>query len=154
MVLTARLLWIHGFAGLAVWLAGYWAGLEYVVAFLYLLVLGNEARTIKGRRPSVRLLAALTWQLPAFLMVFSLITGLNPLKPYDYTIFVLGFWLAPVLPWLALLPPGDLAYPSYYYGLIVSPFLLSFMIWAFSGKTNPLAVFQHRIFGDTKDCVN
>ncbi|MGI6435013.1 MAG: hypothetical protein ACOX0F_06620 [Syntrophomonadaceae bacterium] len=154
MVLTARLLWIHGFAGAAVWLSSYWAGLEYVVALLYLLVLGSEARAMRDREAGERFLISLAWQLPAFFMALILLTGWNPMQPYDYAIFILGFWLTPVLPWLALLPPSGLAYPSYYYGLIISPLLLSLWIWVFSSKINPLAAYKHRIFGSAKDCVD
>ncbi len=132
MVLTARLLWIHVFAGIAVWLSSYWAGLEYPVVALYLFVLAREAGSMRKYRPLKRLLISLAWQLPAYFMVFTLLTGLNPMAPYDYAIFILGFWLTPILPCLALLPPAALAHPLYYYGLIISPALLSLWIWVFA----------------------
>lgn len=153
MALTARLLWIHVFAGTAVWLSSYWAGLEYAVASLYLLALGYEARSARNRQAAKRLVISLAWQLPGIFMAWILAGGWNPFQPYDYAIFILGFWLTPVLPWLALLPPGSLAHPAYFYGLIGSPFLLSLWILVFSSKINPLAVCKHRIFGGAKDCV-
>ncbi len=152
-MITLRLLWIHIFAWGAVWLMSYWSGWEYLAAVLYLLVITLEADSLRGVEWGKRLLSSLAWQIPGFSMAFILLTGWDPGGIYNYAIFLLLFWMTPILPWLALLPPSDLAYPSYYYGLIGGAPLLALWIWTFSGKINPLAVFKHNKLGSAKDCV-
>ena len=152
-MVTLRLLWIHIFAWGAVWLSSYWAGLEYMAALLYLVVISREAMSLRGSKSVQRILAASLWQAPRYVMAFILLTEWNPFEIYNYTIFILIFWMTPILPWLALLPSTSLAYPSYYYGLLMGAPFLSFWIWVFSSKINPLAAFKHSRFGSTKDCV-
>lgn len=150
---TLRLLWIHTFAWGAVWLMSYWAGWEYLAAGLYLLVIGLEARNLWDLPWEKRFISALVWQIPGYAMAIILLTGWNPGGIYDYAIFLLEFWMTPIMPWLVLLPPSGLEFPCYYYGLIAGSPCLSLWIWVFSAKINPLAVFKHSKFGGAKDCV-
>lgn len=148
---TLRLLWIHVFAWGAVWLTSYWTGLEYLAAGLYLFIIGLEANSLSSLKWPKRLFTALAWQIPGYILAVIQLTGWNPGGIYYYAIFLLEFWMTPILPWLALLPPSGLAYPSYYYGLIAGAPLLSLWIWIGSGKINPLAVYKHSKFGGAKD---
>ncbi len=150
---TLRLLWIHLFAWISVWLLSYWPGWEYLAAVLYLVVLSREAGTLRGVAWGKRLSAALLWQFPGWIMMLALLTGWNPCGICDYAIFGLIFWTTPVLPWLVLLPVGNLACPWHYYGMMAAVPLLGLWIWIFSGKINPPAVFKHSRFGSAKDCA-
>ena len=152
-MITLRLLWIHVFAWGAVWLFSYWSGMEYIAALLYLIVISREALSIRGCKVGRRIMASLLWQVPGYLMTIILLTGWNPWQIYNYAIFILSFWMTPVLPWMSLFKSSSFAYPAYYYGLLISAPFLSLWVWVFSIKINPLAAFKHSIFGSTKDCV-
>ncbi|MGI6469151.1 MAG: hypothetical protein GXZ09_06795 [Syntrophomonadaceae bacterium] len=151
-MVALRLLWIHVFAWFTVWLFSYWAGMEYIAAVLYLIIISREALSLQGCQLGQRIMAALLWQLPAYLMTVILLTGWNPGQIYNYAIFILSFWMTPLLPWLSLFKSSSLAYPAYYYGLLISAPILSIWVWLFSSTINPLAAYKHR-FGVTKDCV-
>ena len=59
-------------------------------------------------------------------------------------------------PAFALVVPvqiSSLAYPAYYYGLLISAPILSIWVWLFSSTINPLAAYKHR-FGVTKTVFN
>lgn len=121
MVAVIRLLGIHVFAVLAVWLGSYMAGLDIVLSLIYLIVISMEIKSLQKESYLTRGITALLWLgIPAFL---SLITVF---RLSDIGIFILEFWFTPILPILSLKPyvfPSGR--PLYYYALLWLPVVMA-----------------------------
>ena len=89
-MVALRLLWIHVFAWFTVWLFSYWAGMEYIAAVLYLIIISREA-LIPARVPAgSAYYGSLVMAASAYLMTVILLTGWNPGQIYNYAIFILS----------------------------------------------------------------
>lgn len=126
LVNIIRLYFIHITAIAAGILSSYFSGLDIIVAFLYVLIIGIEARRAYQLSRRKQILTALIWQAPGLFLAFILITSNNFLGVYEYAIFIIQFWLTPLLGLISL--AGVYLYldkPLYYYLLIYLPLICS-----------------------------
>jgi signal transduction histidine kinase len=120
----SRLYFIHITAIAAGILSTYFPGMDILVALLYLLLIGFEARRAYQLPRWKQSLTALIWQAPGILWALILITSFNLMGVYEYAIFLLQFWFTPLLGVISL--SGWYFYfdkPIYYYLLIYLPFI-------------------------------
>lgn len=116
-MVALRLLGIHIFAVLAVWLGMYFPGLDIFLSFIYLIIISQEIYDLRGESLLVKGVAGLLWLgLP---LILSLITYF---KIISEGIFLLIFWYTPILPLLSIRTyVFSNGLPLYYYILLVSP---------------------------------
>ena len=126
LVNIIRLYFIHITAIAAGILSSYFPGMDIIVAFLYLLIIGIEAQRAYKLAWRKRIAAALFWQAPGLFLAFILITAYDFMGVYEYAIFMMQFWLTPLLGLISM--AGIYFYldkPIYYYLLIYLPFISS-----------------------------
>ncbi len=121
MVKILRLLGVHLFAALAIWLSTYVVGLDIFLSWLYLIIITGEVKSLREEKVEVKWLGALLWLMPPLLLSFMTVFHLNNL-----TIFLLSFWYTPLLPLLSIKPYLFAnGVPLYYYFLVTLPILFS-----------------------------
>lgn len=126
LVNLLRLFFIHITAIAAGVLSSYFPGMDIIVALLYLLIIGMEARRACDLPWWKRSITALIWQAPGLFFAVVLITSFNVMGVYEYAIFIIQFWFTPLLGLVSL--AGLYFYldkPIYYYLLILLPFISS-----------------------------
>ncbi len=127
-ILTAilRLYLIHIGAFLAVGLSTYYPPWDILLVFIYLLIIGLEARTLKMWSPGSRWKIILAWQGPGILLLGLIISNLTIWDLSNYAFFIMLFWYTPLMPLLSLLP-GIIwrGWPLYYYLLLALPFIMA-----------------------------
>lgn len=131
MIKILRLLGIHLFAALAIWLSTYIVGLDILLSLLYLTIITGEVKSLREEKTMIKGLAAFFWLLPPLLLSFMTVFHLNYL-----TIFLLGFWYTPLLPLLSIKPYLFASgIPLYYYFLVSLPLLFSIHFYFLTRKT-------------------
>ncbi|NLO21139.1 MAG: hypothetical protein GX119_03975 [Syntrophomonadaceae bacterium] len=126
LVNLIRLYFIHITAVAAGILSSYFPGMDIIVALLYLLIIGMEARRAYKLPWWKQGMTALIWQAPGLFFALILITTFDFMGVYEYAIFIIQFWLTPLLGLVSL--SGVYLYldkPIYYYLLICLPFISS-----------------------------
>ncbi len=119
MRITSRLLIIHFFAILAVWLSTYLVGLDILMSLLYIVVISIEIYNLRYENKKVKWLSGILWlALPLLLSVLTIF------KLYNLAIFLLVFWFTPIIPLISLKTSFFANYPFYYYVLVSLPFIL------------------------------
>lgn len=121
MSAVARLLAIHIFAVLAIWLSTYIVGLDIILSLVYLVVISMEIRDLRKESVITKRIAALLWLgIP---ITLSIMTDFNL---NSLAIFILEFWFTPILPILSLKPYVFASgRPLYYYILIYLPVVMA-----------------------------
>lgn len=138
MRIVARLYFIHIFAWLAIWLAGYYPGLDILMAAAYLLVISAQIRSLHKDSKYAAAKVFFIWQAPG--IIFSLIS----LLPWlwwgikEYAFFLLMFWYTPVIPLLSLLQWVVAGYPLYYYLLLALPLIYGLLFIALTRNKQPV----------------
>jgi hypothetical protein len=103
----------------------YYPGLDIILSILYFVLLWEEGkytyRTVRNAKKQAFIAAI--WQLPGLILGISVIIGLERVLDFaTYFVFILEFWVTPILPLISLLPTWTiLDRPVYYY-------LLFFMV--------------------------
>lgn len=122
MLAVSRLLGIHFFAALAIWLSTYIVGLDILLSLVYLVVISMEISSLRKEPVVTKSIAGLLWLgIP---IILSIMTGF---KLSSLAIFILEFWFTPILPILSLKPYVFASgRPLYYYILIYLPFIMVF----------------------------
>ncbi|NLB89292.1 MAG: hypothetical protein GX790_08730 [Syntrophomonadaceae bacterium] len=121
MLAAIRLLIIHVFAALAIWLCTYIAGLDIILSLVYLVVISMEISSIKNESLLTKGVTALLW-----LGIPTLLSIITSFRLSNIGIFILEFWFTPILPILSLKPyVFESGRPLYYYALIWLPVLMA-----------------------------
>ena len=121
-----RLYFIHICAFLAVGLSTYYPPWDILLAFLYLLVVGIEARKLEPYASGSRRAVILAWQGPGILLFLFIISHTTVWDLSNYAFFVMLFWYTPLMPVLSLLPGiAWRGWPLYYYLLLALPFIMT-----------------------------
>lgn len=138
MLAVIRLLGIHIFAVLAIWLSTYLPGLDILLSLVYLAVINMEIRSLEKETIITKGIAALLWLgIPAYL---SIITSF---RLSDIGIFLLEFWFTPILPILSLKPyVFDSGRPFYYYALIWLPVVMAVHFFLLVRRRNEVSIFR------------
>ncbi len=120
-MVALRLLSIHIFAILAVWLSMYFPGLDIFLSFIYLIIISREIYDLRWEPLLIKGIAGLLWlSLP---LILSLITYF---KIISEGIFLLIFWYTPILPIISIKAyVFSNGVPLYYYILLVSPLVFT-----------------------------
>lgn len=122
----ARLYIIHIFAFLAVAISTYYPPWDIILSLLYLLVIGNEARSLRDFSSNSRHLVIFTWQAPGILLFLLVISHLAIWDLSNYAFFIMLFWYTALVPLLSLLPGMFWrGWPLYYYILLTLPFIMT-----------------------------
>ncbi|NLJ72515.1 MAG: hypothetical protein GX333_05855 [Syntrophomonadaceae bacterium] len=119
MRIASRILVIHFFAILAVWLSTYIVGLDIFMSLLYIVVISIEIYSLKNENKKIKWLSGILW-----LAIPLLLSILTIFKLYSLGIFLLVFWFTPIIPLISLKTYFFANYPLYYYILVGLPFIL------------------------------
>lgn len=134
---VARLYLLQLSAFLAVWFSTYFPGLDFLLALVYLIILGLEASRLKGFACSQILLITVIWQGPAAILSIMAVVNFYFFSLSDNAIFLLEFWSTPLLPLLT--PLGyfnNFDKPLYYYLLLAMPWLIGLWYFIFGSRRN------------------
>jgi hypothetical protein len=122
----ARLYFIHIFAFLAVAISTYYPPWDIILSLVYLLVIGNEARSLRGFTSNSRRLVILAWQAPGILLFLLVISHTTIWDLSNYAYFIMLFWYTALVPMLSLLPGMFWrGWPLYYYLLLALPLIMT-----------------------------
>lgn len=131
----ARLYFIHIFAFLAVGLSTYYPPGDILLALLYLLVIGVEARSLRSFSVRNRWAVILAWQGPGILLLLLVISHTSIWDLSNYAFFTMLFWYTPLIPFLSLLPGSFWrGWPIYYYCLLSLPLIMMVYHYVLSNK--------------------
>ncbi|MDO4540724.1 MAG: hypothetical protein Q4B48_06475 [Syntrophomonadaceae bacterium] len=130
LIAWGRLMLIHLFAVLAVWLAMYYPGLDIALAVLYLLMVLLEFAAVWqwGGKWWQSLLLLIVWQLPLLVCVVTFWSGSYSAESILYWAFAQQMWLTPLLPLLAATWPQITIMGSVAVALFTAIFFLSWLL--------------------------